>query len=280
MKKNTINYRRAAAAAALAGAAAMLAGCADVPPNAGENPADPFESFNRQMYAFNKGVDVVAKPVAQAYVDWTPSFVQTGVHNAVDNLFEPSRALNNTLQGQVNDGIGTVFRFLVNSTFGIAGLFDVATEIGLEKKPADFGQTLGKWGVPAGPYLMLPFVGPSTARDVTRYVEEFGTNPLTYALWNEDWYWSAGVTFVVFVDGRAQLLQLEGMRQNVVDEYVAVREAYLSLRRKAVEGPGADDGGEAELENLTPLDFGDEDDGGSGEAPETGAAADGNGGQK
>lgn len=257
------------------GAAALLAGCAEVPPNAGENPVDPWESFNRQMYAFNQGVDVVAKPVAQAYVDWTPSFMQTGIHNAVDNLFEPSRALNNTLQGAVNDGIGSAFRFLVNSTFGIAGLFDVASEIGLEKKPADFGQTLGKWGVPAGPYMVLPFVGPSTVRDAARYVEEFGTNPLTYALWNEDWYWSAGATFVVFLDGRAQLLQFEGVRQNVVDEYVAVREAYLSIRRKAVEGSSADDGGASELESLTPLDFGDGEDAEADGSAEGASSSDG-----
>lgn len=236
-----------------------LAGCAaNVPPDAGSNPADPYEAFNRHVYAFNANIDRwVAKPVAQAYVDWTPSFVRKSVHSAVDNLFEPSRALNNTLQGKVDDGVSSAFRFLVNSTFGIAGLIDVAGWIDIESKPEDFGQTLGKWGVPAGPYIVLPVLGPSTARDLPRYVVEAATNPVTYAFWNENWLFSSSATVVGLIDGRAELLRLESIRQSTLDEYVAVREAYLSSRENAVRD-GAPKDEDEELQSLTPLDFGDE----------------------
>lgn len=243
--------------AALA-AGVLLAGCAvSVPPDAGQNPADPYESFNRHMYAFNTTLDrYVAKPVAQAYVDWTPSFLRDRVHSAVDNLFEPSRALNNTLQGKIDDGVSSAFRFLINTTFGIAGLVDVASWIEIESKPEDFGQTLGKWGVPPGPYIVLPFLGPSTARDVSRYVEEVGTNPVTYAFWNENWWLSSSLTVVGLVDKRAELLKLETIRQSTLDEYVAVREAYLSARENAIrDGEPQDE--EEELQSLTPLDFDD-----------------------
>ena len=114
------------------GAALLAAGCAQVPPDAGQNPADPFEKFNRNMWAFNDAIDrAVLKPVATAYVDWVPEIVRNRVTNMTDNLFEPSNALNNTLQGKVDDGITSVFRFLINSTFGIVGMFDVAEKIGM-----------------------------------------------------------------------------------------------------------------------------------------------------
>ena len=249
------SLRRFAAGAAAALAALLAAGCAQLRPDAGTNPADPFEKFNRNMWAFNDALDrAVAKPVATAYVEWTPEFVRNRVTRMSANLFEPSNALNNTLQGKVDDGVTSVFRFLVNSTFGIAGMFDVAEMIGMNERREDFGQTLGVWGVPPGPYLVLPFLGPSSGRDVTRYVEEFGTSPLTYALWHEDWWLSAGIAVVVFVDGRAQLLQLENVRASTLDEYVAVRDAYLAMRANLVrDGQALDE--EEELETLTPLEF-------------------------
>ena len=242
-----------------AGAALLLAGCAEVPPNAGENPADPYEAFNRNVYAFNDALDrAVAKPVAKAYVEWTPDFVQTGVSNAMDNLGEPTNTVNNLLQGKADAGIGTLFRFLVNSTFGIAGLFDVASEIGLEKAPEDFGQTLGVWGVESGSYLVMPVLGPTSTRDVTRYPVGWATAPMTWALWNEDWYWGAGLWLVDGIDARARLLELEKFRESTVDEYAAVRDAYLAARRRAVADGEAMDA-EEELETLTPLDFSGED---------------------
>ncbi len=148
-------------------------------------------------------------------------------------------------------------RFLVNSTFGIAGLFDVASEIGLEKAPEDFGQTLGVWGVGEGSYLVLPVLGPSSTRDWTRYPAGWATSPTTWALWDEDWYWSAGLWVVDGLDTRARLLELEKFRESTVDEYAAVRDAYLAARRRAVADGEAMDA-EEELETLTPLDFSDE----------------------
>lgn len=245
------------ALAALSGAL-VLAGCAQVPPNAGENPADPYEAMNRHVYTFNDSIDrAVLKPVAKGYKAVTPEIVQTGVSNATDNLFSPSHAVNNVLQGKVSDGIGQGFRFLVNSTFGLLGLIDVADMIGLEEKQEDFGQTLAAWGVGQGSYLVIPFLGPSSTRDVWRYPEEFVTNPMTYALWNEDWWIGAAITAVGVIDTRAQLLEYEDLRAGVVDEYVAMRDAYLAGRERAVADGGVADP-DAELERLTPLPLDDE----------------------
>ena len=140
-------------------AAVLLAGCAQVPPNAGENPSDPYERVNRNIYAFNDSIDrALFRPVAETYVEWTPEWVRTRVSNVVDNLGDPGNAVNNTLQGKVDRGIESLMRFLVNSTFGIAGIFDVADEIGLKRHSEDFGQTLGVWGVGSGSYLVLPIL--------------------------------------------------------------------------------------------------------------------------
>ena len=151
-------------------AAVLLAGCAQVPPNAGENPSDPYERVNRNIYAFNDSIDrALFRPVAETYVEWTPEWVRTRVSNVVDNLGDPGNAVNNTLQGKVDRGIESLMRFLVNSTFGIAGIFDVADEIGLKRHSEDFGQTLGVWGVGSGSYLVLPkFLGAPRQRVIGR----------------------------------------------------------------------------------------------------------------
>lgn len=245
-------------AAGAAACYALLAGCAQVPPNSGENPADPYETMNRNVWAFNDTLDrAIARPVAETYVEWTPEWVRTRVSNAVGNLVEPGNALNNTLQGKVNNGVEGVMRFLVNSTFGICGLFDVAGEIGMKSHPEDFGQTLGVWGVGQGSYLVLPVLGPSSTRDWTRYPVAMAADPLTYVLWNEDWYWSVGVTTVAFIDTRAGLLALEGVRASTVDEYAAVRDAYLAKREFDVRDGAARDEAE-ELGGLTPLPLDEE----------------------
>ncbi len=153
----TTKFRQAALAL---GVTVMLAGCA------GPNPRDPYESYNRAMFNFNDTVDTYAlKPVATAYKNVTPSFVQTGVNNFFGNLSDAWSAVNNLLQGKGQDGMSDVARFALNSTLGIVGLFDIASEAGLPKHKEDFGQTLGVWGVESGPYLVLPLLGPSTVRD-------------------------------------------------------------------------------------------------------------------
>ena len=251
--------KRLPAGAALAAAALLLSGCAQLPPGAQPNPADPWEGVNRNVHGFNSALDrMVLKPVAEAYAEWTPEAVRTGVSNALDNLGDPGNALNNTLQGKPGKGLKCVFRFLVNSTFGIAGLFDVATRIGIEPAPEDFGQTLGVWGVPQGPYLELPFLGPSTVRDVSRYPVSWATDPMAYVLNGEDWYWDAAYVAVDGVNARAKLLPLEAMRSSTVDEYAAIRDAYLAARENAVRD-GEKPDAEEELQTLTPLSFDDED---------------------
>src|SRR5471032_3070838 len=142
------------------GVTVLLSGCA------GPNPRDPYEKFNRAMFKFNDTVDQVAlKPAATAYRNVLPTFVQTGVNNFFGNLADAWSAVNNLLQGKGEAGMTDVTRFALNSTLGLAGLLDIASEAGLQKHKEDFGQTLGHWGVPSGPYLMLPILGPSTVRD-------------------------------------------------------------------------------------------------------------------
>ena len=142
---------------------ALVSGCATGPH---ANPADPLEPMNRRIASFNDVLDDnVLKPVATGYRDYTPTLVQTGVTNFFRNLSDVLSTLNNGLQLKAHDTAESFMRLTVNTIFGIYGIFDVATEIGLERHPEDFGQTLGYWGVPSGPYVVLPLLGPSTVRD-------------------------------------------------------------------------------------------------------------------
>lgn len=239
--------------------AVMLAGCANVPPEAGQRPEDPYEGFNRQMFAFNDSLDrVVVKPITEGYRWAVPEKAREGVSNVVDNLGEPNNALNHFLQGKVSEGIASTFRFLLNSTLGVVGIFDVATWVGMEKTNEDFGQTLGVWGFGEGPYLVLPILGPSTGRDVFKWPVDAATDPMTYVLWDEKWYWRVGYALGEGVDLRSRMMDagLDDMRLNVVDEYVAVRDAYLQQRRNAVAD--GERSVEEELETLTPLSFEDD----------------------
>ena len=257
-----------------------LSGCANVPPDAGQNPEDPYEAFNRNMHAFNVMVDDAAlKPVTKGYRWVTPQFVRDGVSNAIDNLGEVNNTLNNVLQGKVDQGITSAFRFMLNSTIGVFGLFDVATWVGMERAPEDFGQTLGVWGVPEGPdaerlaevfgqtlgvwgvpegpYFELPLLGPSGGRDIFKWPVQTATNPITYLTWDE-WEWSTAYAVVDAVDTRSRMMDagLDDMRANVVDEYVAIRDAYRQSRRMAVADGQIDE--DAQLNSLTPLSFDDE----------------------
>ena len=143
---------------AAAFAATLLGGCATT----ANNPKDPYEGFNRAMFAVNEGLDVVIKPVAKGYDIVAPAPVKTGIGNFFGNLQDIWTAFNNFLQGKGGSGLSDVGRVLINTTLGIGGVFDVAREMGLEKHAEDFGQTLGKWGVADGPYLYWPLIGPRT----------------------------------------------------------------------------------------------------------------------
>jgi phospholipid-binding lipoprotein MlaA len=209
-------------------ACVLMAGCATTR----DNP-DPWEGFNRKTYAFNDVLDRnVMKPVAQGYQRVTPPFVQEGVNNFFDNLEDVATSLNNFLQGKPKQGFSDAGRFLANTVLGVFGLWDVATPMGLEKHYEDFGQTLGVWGLPAGPYLVLPLLGPSSARDAPAKV----VDPAWYyadAVNPERLYWS--LWGLEKVRTRANLLKAESVIEAAaLDKYTFIRDAWLQRRRSQV----------------------------------------------
>lgn len=212
-----------------------LSGCAST-----GDPRDPIEPVNRAVYTFNDGVDrAVMKPVAQGYRAVLPSPVRTGVSNFFANLRDPWTAINQLLQGKVEAGLTDFMRFITNSTFGVAGLFDVASEAGMAKHNEDFGQTLGVWGLDTGPYLVLPIFGPSNVRDAAGTV----VDSVAYVPWNgPEWFdwdhhvaWRNSLTALDFVNTRANLLDATStLEEAALDKYAFVRDAYLQRRRSQV----------------------------------------------
>lgn len=173
--------RRAAAAATLALGSLMLAGCATGPD---ANPRDPLEPYNRTVTDFNDGVDrAVLKPVATAYREVMPSPVRTGVSNFFANLGDIWSFVNNVLQFRGSEAMDSLVRFNVNTVFGLGGVLDIASEMGIPRRKTDFGLTLGRWGVPTGPYLVLPLLGPSTVRDTVALPVDVQGNPLRDLTW-------------------------------------------------------------------------------------------------
>lgn len=211
---------------AVLGIALVLAGCAT------NNPRDPFEPFNRTMFEFNDAVDKAAlRPAAEAYAK-LPSFVQTGVGNFFGNLGDVPTAINNFLQGKFADGLSDVMRVAVNTTLGFGGLLDISSEAGLYKHNEDFGQTLGKWGVGSGPYVVLPLFGASTLRDTLAMPIDFEADPWHYA---RPIRWRNTGSVVRVVDQRAALLDVSNLLEEAaLDRYVFVRDAYLQRRQSKV----------------------------------------------
>ncbi len=211
----------------------LASGCAST--SGPGNPRDPWEGFNRPVFQFNEKVDqIVLKPVAQGYVKVTPQFVRTGVNNFFGNIEDIATGVNNILQGKPAEGASDLGRVVVNSVVGIFGLFDVASPMGLDKHNEDFGQTLGKWGVPSGPYLVLPLMGPSTLRDApARYVDSYmgyGASWLEY-----EWEIRTGLQVLDVVRIRSNLLQAERMLDEAaIDKYSFLRDAWLQRRRNQV----------------------------------------------
>jgi phospholipid-binding lipoprotein MlaA len=195
----------------------------------GSNPADPWESFNRKIFSFNEGLDeAVVRPVAVTYKTYMPELIQTGVSNFFGNLRDLWSAVNSALQAKPGDALENTGRFLVNTTVGIYGVFDVATHLGLQRHSEDLGQTLGRWGVGTGPYLVLPLFGPSDVRDglgmavdsQASLINQVSNIPERNALY---------VTRVV--DLRAKLLNLtDQVDQVALDKYSFTRDAYLQKR--------------------------------------------------
>jgi phospholipid-binding lipoprotein MlaA len=211
---------------ALALFALLLSGCATIPGK--PDPRDPWERFNRASYKFNDALDrAIAKPAAKGYKRVTPRVVRTGVSNFVSNLGTITTVFNDVLQGKIKQAGHDSGRFLLNSTIGLAGLFDPASAAGLERNDEDFGQTLGKWGVKSGPYLMLPILGPSTVRDTAGRLPDQFTNPVNYLQDDSTRYIIDGLSFL---DLRAGLLDLEPQIEKSYDKYAFIRNAWLQRR--------------------------------------------------
>ncbi|HEC12356.1 MAG TPA: VacJ family lipoprotein [Acidiferrobacteraceae bacterium] len=191
---------------------------------------DPFEKFNRAVFKFNDTADrAVLKPIAKAYVRFAPAPLRKGIRNFFNNVLEPTVVVNDFLQGKARQGINDTWRFVINSTVGIVGLFDVATKVGLEKHNEDFGQTFAKWGMADGPYLVLPFFGPSNVRDGIGLFPYYSyTHPFGYVD-NNEIRW--GIVVLESIDTRANLLGSEKiLMQAALDRYVFIREAYKQRR--------------------------------------------------
>jgi phospholipid-binding lipoprotein MlaA len=200
---------------------------------------DPFEGVNRGIYAFNETVDKAAiEPVARGYKAIAPEPVRDGVSNFLVNLRQPIVFTNSVLQGNINASGETFGRFLINSTVGIAGLFDVASTLGVAEHDEDFGQTLGVWGVEPGPYIMLPLLGPSNLRDTVGIGTDRLFDPLTWTEFESDpdldVKIAVGRTVVGAIDTRSRLIeQIETLREQP-EPYVALRRNYSSGREAAI----------------------------------------------
>lgn len=206
----------------------LLAGCASATVTAEHDPDDPHEGFNRSMYEFNDDLDrAVLKPVANGYASVLPQPVRTGVSNFYDNLTYLDTTLNSFLQGKVVQGASDLGRFIVNSTLGIAGIFDVASYMGLEKHNEDFGQTLAVWGVKDDEYLMYPALGPSSVRDTGGLLVTMLTNPVFYAAAPV----AVPLSILQGVDQRARSEGFVRFRDEAaLDPYLFTRDSYLQHR--------------------------------------------------
>ncbi len=229
MKTRTISGKIAVALLV----AGLASGCATK-----NNPKDPFEGYNRAMFSFNETVDKVAlKPVATVYQKALPSFVQTGVGNFFGNIGDVWIAANNLMQGKVEDGMSDVARVTINTSFGLLGVLDIASEAGLPKHNEDFGQTLGRWGFRSGPYVVLPLIGPSTVRDTIALPADYFGDPLGYKHPVHVRNYAAGVRIV---DRRAASLEAGKLvEEAALDKYEFVRDAYMQRRMSLVSDNGA-----------------------------------------
>ena len=187
---------------------------------------DPYQNINEKTHNFNQVLDKsIATPIAKAYRQITPDFIEVGVTNFTDNIEDINIALNNLLQGKIKDGFSDITRFTLNSTVGILGFFDVASTIGLKKNSEDFGQTLAVWGVSDGPYVVLPVLGPSTLRDTLARIPESFLTPLLLIDHHRTSY---ELTAIDLLDKRARYLGLESIV--IGDDYLFYRDAYFQSR--------------------------------------------------
>jgi len=209
----------------------IFSGCAGTPET--RDAHDPLEGYNRTMYEFNDGFDrYLLKPVAEGYDAVMPNQINNSISNFFSNLDDLVVIVNDILQLKGDQALHDIGRFAFNSTFGLLGLFDVASHMGMPKHNEDFGQTLGHWGVDSGPYLVLPLLGPSTVRDTTGLVVDWQLDPIAQI---EDTETRWGVIALKAVDTRAGLLRASRILDTAaLDPYVFLRDAYLQRRNSLV----------------------------------------------
>jgi phospholipid-binding lipoprotein MlaA len=250
--KSVANLRHSALALA---AAAALTGCGDTGAN---EPWDPLEGANRFVFSINRAVDVIAvRPVAVFYRDWMPAGGQRGLHNVLENLGEPVTALNEVVQGSPKRAATTVGRFLINSTIGIAGIFDVASAIGMSKTKEGMGDTIGYYaGVEpenGGFYMVLPVIGPSNARDGVGLAIDAAVDPFSIVTFGisstAGWIYSGARYGATVIDRRSRtLFALDDLEKNSVDFYAALKSAYTQQRADFIRQKRDKTGPRAELE--------------------------------
>ena len=220
----------------------MLSACSSAPiassTDVSSDPRDPYENFNRKVYALNDVVDKkILLPVVNIYEDVTPSVVTKGVSNFFSNLSEMSNFLNHSLQLKPKKAAKDVGRLVINSTLGLGGVIDVASNLGIYQEPEDFGQTLGYWGVSSGPYMVLPLLGPSTLRDTSAIVIDISASPIRrYDPVANNFY----ISVLQVIDLRYQLGNFDSLMSG--DPYTFIREAYLQRREHLIkDGAPPDD---------------------------------------
>jgi phospholipid-binding lipoprotein MlaA len=247
----------------------LVCACATLPPGK-RDPRDPWERMNRSIYIFNDHLDrAVLRPAARGYQAITPNFVQTGIRNALDNLNYPVVMLNDLLQAQFKAFVNDTARLLLNTILGVGGLFDPATGVGLDKNDRELGQTFGKWGIPKGPYVVLPFFGASDVRDAFGKLGNDFSSPRQY-IRND--YWNYGLFVVDEVDARARLLPYDKLINSAYDPYAFIRNAYLQNRDFKVHGSAAhsdEDEQEQMLEQQADQDEAESNSKGPAKAPPT-----------
>jgi len=225
-----MHLRRCLLRGTLVAACLALAGCATTlsAPSAG----DPWERVNRSTDGFNDAIDrAVLKPVAHGYRRVVPDIVRTGISNFLSNLAYPTTLVNNLLQLKLKDALSDTARLVLNTTLGLGGLLDPATEAGLARNDEDFGQTLGRWGVPSGPYLVIPFLGPSTLRDTPALYPDYLTDGQHYV---DDSTVELVLSGLTIVDRRARYISVEEALEGAFDRYALMRNAFLQRREYMV----------------------------------------------
>jgi phospholipid-binding lipoprotein MlaA len=213
----------------------LLAGCAAAPATDPETN-DPYEATNRQIFDLNLKIDrLMLRPNAERYVTYVPEGTRDAIHNALDNLHAPVVFANDVLQGEPKRASRTAGRFLVNSTIGLAGVFDVGTRLGIEAHEEDFGQTLAVWGAGEGPYLVLPLLGPSNPRDAIGKGVDLAMDPLMYIKVKRHVLWAASLEYATILDERARNLEaFDDIERTSLDFYATARSLYRQHRESEI----------------------------------------------